>query len=488
MKKILLAAGILLAAASQPALAESAEEQLASRFRALETIIDLRLARESVPGVAVGIVYDQQLIWSHQYGIESRRTKNPISDDTVFSICSISKLFNGVAAMSLVDAGQLDLDSSLFDYIGDHAPADNTDSETPATLRNVLSHVSGLPREGVDDFWADTGFPDVNALRESSSQHQLLYQPYQHWQYSNLGMALVGDVIATVSDSAWGAYVEETILQPLGMKNTTTDMPFDIVGDGFARGHFVRDSKGWRNPVPEHQFRAYAPAAGMASSINDMAKFAAWHFRLRAAGGQEILKAATLKQMQRVHWVGPDFDEPAWGLAYATRRNGGKTLWGHGGYCPGTRADFVMRLPDKTAYIAMMTANDVAPSTYTSMAFDFVNALVGEVYGEDDALESEKMTTSADPDDLDLSEYEGHYRVPNYDWDFYAVIGDGKLHLIPIYGRDIAGSVDTLIHREADTFYRERKDGSAGEPVIFERDDDGEIVSVTQHSYRYTKQ
>jgi hypothetical protein len=62
-----------------------------------------------------------------------------------------------------------------------------------------------------------------------------------------------------------------------------------------------------------------------------MATFASWHFRLHENGGDEILKATTLRNMQRVHWVGADFNEPAWGLAYATLRYDEKTVWGHGG-------------------------------------------------------------------------------------------------------------------------------------------------------------
>ncbi|MFK8051429.1 MAG: serine hydrolase [Woeseiaceae bacterium] len=474
------------------AVAQTAQEQLASRYRALDVIMDLRLERESVPGAAFGIVHDQDLIWSYQYGVESLKTKRPVTDDTAFSICSVSKLFNGVAAMALVERDQLELDKSIFDYLGDIAPADDTGSDEPATLRNLLSHVSGLPREGVEDFWADTRFPDSATLRASSQAHDQLYQPYEHWQYSNLGMALIGEAISEVTKQPWGSFIEQTILEPLGMENTTTDMPFDRVGKGFAHGYYIRDSKGRRKPVETHQFKAYAPAAGIASSVNDMAKFAAWNFRLRETGDREILNAATLKQMQRVHWVGPEFDDPAWGLAFATRRADGDTLWGHGGYCPGARTEFVMRLPDQTAYVMMLTANDVSPGAFVAIAYDFLNEKVVAAHGEDDdaAAESDGDAAKvAEPDDsIDLSEYEGHYATENYDWDSYIGLDDGALFSIAIYGANVVKNMEKLIHKEGDVFYRERDDGSEGERVIFERDKAGKIVSVTQHSYRAMKQ
>ncbi|QYJ00122.1 beta-lactamase family protein [Thalassovita mediterranea] len=483
MKRLVLG-GACAAALVLPSGAQSAEEQLESRYRALAAIIDARLEKEAVPGAAIGLIHDQQLVWSYNYGVEDLETGTPVSGDTVFSICSVSKLFNGVAAMSLVEDGSLDLDETIFTYLDTEGPSDETGAEETATLRNILSHVSGLPREGVEDFWADTSFPDAETLMASTSAHDQLYRPYDHWQYSNLGMALIGEAIAGASGKTWGEYVNDTILAPLGMGETRTDMPFEEVGNGFARGYYVRNANGERAPVQEHSFRAYAPAAGIASSVNDMAKFASWHFRLHETGGEEILKATTLGNMQRVHWVGPDFEDPAWGLAYGARRWGEKTLWGHGGYCPGARTDFAMRLPDRTGYVMMMTANDVSPGTYTRLAYDFLNDKVTGLYGKDDDSGEDEDQAEADTPDIDLSQYEGYYATPNYDWDRYIGIDDGKLFSISVFDADPVKNMEIYVHEEGDRFYRERDDETEGEPVIFERDGDGNIVSLVQHSYR----
>ncbi|MEO1135091.1 MAG: serine hydrolase domain-containing protein, partial [Pseudomonadota bacterium] len=277
MKKLL--SGVCLFALSATSLqAQTAEDALASRFRAAEAMIDARLAKESVPGAAIGIIHDQSLIWSHNYGVEDLDTGAPVTGDTLFSICSVSKLFNGVAAMNLVEEGALSLDAPIAPLIGGALPADETGAEEPVTVRNILSHVAGLPREGVKDYWADNSFPDLDGLRAAVAEQNQLYRPYDYWQYSNLGMAMLGDAIANVSGKSWGDYIDETILTPLGMDNTTTDMPFDRVGAGFARGYYVRAADGTRKPVEEHSFRAFAAAAGMASSVNDMAKFASWNF------------------------------------------------------------------------------------------------------------------------------------------------------------------------------------------------------------------
>ena len=83
--------------------AVSPDEALASKFRAAAALMDTQMTLDAVPGAAIGIVHDQELIWSHQYGVESHKTGTAVSDDTLFSICSVSKLFNGVATMNLVE-------------------------------------------------------------------------------------------------------------------------------------------------------------------------------------------------------------------------------------------------------------------------------------------------------------------------------------------------------------------------------------------------
>ncbi|MEM1261040.1 MAG: serine hydrolase domain-containing protein [Pseudomonadota bacterium] len=481
MKKCVLISAIACLCAVD-AFASPADAVLESRLRAAAAILDAQLSRESVPGAAFGIVRDQELVWTHNFGVESLDTESPVTSDSLFSICSISKLFNGVAVMDLVEAGKIDLDAPLAGYIGGLELADTTGSEEPVTVRGVLTHASGLPREGKRDYWADNSFPDDVGIATAIDTQSRLYRSYDYWQYSNLGMAMLGRAVATVSGKPWGEYVTNNVLIPLGMSRTTTDMPFDQVGSGFARGYYIRNAKGDRKPVDEHAFRAFAPAAGVASSVNDMAKFAAWHFRLQANGGEEVLRAATQKTMLRVHWMGADFEPPAWGLAYAARRYGKQTLWGHGGYCPGSSAEFVVRLPAKIGIVGMVTANDVSPGATVQWLYDLTAPLF-------EALAEESGDSSNDEpsDSPDFSDYEGYYVVENYDWDVYVALGRHGLNVFNVFTDDPNASMATFVHEEGDVFRRRRDNGDLAEAVTFERDSDGNVVSFVQHSYRSTK-
>lgn len=477
MKKLFLVS-FIASALSAPAIAVTSEEALASRFRAAEALIDINLSKESVPGAAIGIVHDQSLIWSHQFGVESFATKNPVSNDTLFSICSVSKLFNGIAAMNLVEEDRLGLDAPISQYNRALEIPDNLGSEEAVTVRGILTHAAGLPREGTRDYWANTSFPETAELLEMVSEHESLYRPYDHWQYSNLGMSMLGNAIGSVSGMSWGEYVKQNIFTPLGMSKSQTDMPFELVGKGFAQGYYVRNAKGERNPVERHSFRSFAPAAGVASSVNDMAKFASWHFRLHENGGEEIIKATTLRNMQRVHWVGADFDEPAWGIAYGTRRYDGKTLWGHGGFCPGARTEFVMRLPTQIGVVMMMSVNDVSPGAMVKTIYDLTEAAITNAHNSDKPTEDEGVT---------LSDYEGQYYVPNYADDSYIGVNPDGLFSLPLFGNNPAGNMQTWEHEKDDTFRRKRDDGSLAEPITFERNAEGKVIGVVQHGYRSIK-
>ena len=474
----------LAALCCSAANAATSEEALASRFRAAAAMIDAQLTKEATPGAAIGVVHDQALIWSHQYGVESLDTGTPVTNDTLFSICSISKLFNGVAAMNLVEDGRLSLDTPVASYLDGLGTQDETGAEEPVTVRNILSHVSGMPREGILDYWADQTFPDTDGLREAVAEQEQLYRPFDYWQYSNLGMAVLGTVVETVSGKPWGDYVDEAILTPLDMQRTVTDMPFDQVGNGFARGYFVRSASGQRNPVERHSFKAFSPAAGVASSVTDMSKFLSWHFRLRQNGGEEILKATTLKQMQRVHWVGAEFDEPAWGLAYGVRRYGEKTLWGHGGYCPGTRAEVVMRLPTKVGITMMITANDVSPGALVETIYMLTEDSIAAVHDEkaktDDAEEDSNEVIS-------FSDYEGYYAEDNYDSDMYVGVTQDGLFVLPLFSDDPVEGLEDWVHEEGDRFRRKRKDDTLADAIDFERDAEGRVIALVQHSYRSKK-
>jgi hypothetical protein len=194
-----------------------------------------------------------------------------------------------------------------------------------------------------------------------------------------------------------------------------------------------------------------------------------------------------LKNMQRVQWVGADFNEPAWGLAYGTLRLDGKTVWGHGGFCPGAPTEFIMRLPTKVGVVMMVSVNDVSPGAMVETIYSLTEAAIAKAYGKKVLDTREKSAVpdgSKDDNEVNLSDYEGSYHVVNYAADNYIGVNQDGLFAIPIFSNDPVGNMQTWVHEEGDTFRRKRADDTLAEAITFERDADGDVSALVQHSYR----
>ena len=130
-------------------------------------------------------------------------------------------------------------------------------------------------------------------------------------------------MVAATSGQAYAEYIHANVLKPLGLESTTSEMPEAERGRRLATGYSAIMRDGTRKPLPFFLVRGIAPAAGYASTAEDLARFASWQFRLLDKGSREVLNANTLREMQRVHGVDPDFEKP-WGLSFSDWRSDGR--------------------------------------------------------------------------------------------------------------------------------------------------------------------
>jgi CubicO group peptidase (beta-lactamase class C family) len=205
----------------------------------------------------------------------------------------------------------------------------------------------------------------------------MLYTSDRYFQYSNLGLTLAGEVVEKTSSKSFEDYVQEAILHPLGLKNTTPFMPEEQREKGLATGYSAINREGVRERQPFYQTRGIAPAAGFASNVRDLAAFASWQFRLLEKGGEEVLKASTLREMQRVHWVDPDW-KTTWGLGFRVGQVEDQTLVGHNGACPGYFTALLMNPRKKIAAIVMMNAMNVAAGGMANQMLKIIGPSVEE--------------------------------------------------------------------------------------------------------------
>jgi CubicO group peptidase (beta-lactamase class C family) len=463
-----LAAALLAA----PAAAAS-DPDVAARLRMAEAWLGTQLARDGVTGASAAIVHGEEALWARGFGMANPARRIAATPDTRFSICSISKLFTSMLAMQERDAGRLDLDAPVgrvlpWFRIG---PVEGSDGPPePVTARGILVHASGLPRETDIPYWREVAFPDSAAIRARVPQQAMLYPGFQTYQYSNLGMTLLGDMAAATAGQPFGALVTARILAPLGLTRTTPDLPLALHGTELAVGHSAR-RMGWaRRPIPPYTLNGIAPAAGFASTANDLARFAAWQFRLLASGGEEVLKAATLRDMQRTHWVTPDKPDEARGLGFAIIPHGGKTLVGHGGYCPGYRSSLLMRPQERIGIVLLANVDDLDTAALARELYDLVAPGLGS--GAAPAART-----------ADWSAFEGRYGRPQSALDMLVVQVGNELLTLPLFQpRGVAREIERWQPAGPDRFRRLLEFGALGEELRFARDGRGRVTQMWRHS------
>jgi len=274
--------------------------------------------------------------------------------------------------------------------------------------------------------------------------------------------------VAQVAGVPFEQYIQENILDPLRMADTRTKMPESLWRGKLSTGYSALKRDGTRDMLKLFQARGIASAAGFSSNVLDLARFASWQFRLLEKGGEEILKASTLREMHRVHWVDPDW-ETTWGLGFHVYEVDGKTMVGHGGSCPGYRSTLDIDPHRKQAFIVMINAQGVNPGKYARGMREVLKKAEGREKGEIKK-------------GINLEDYAGYYDEQPW-WGESAVIPwHGKLAVLGLPAENPAQSLTLLKHIKGDTFRRVRKDETLGEEIIFERDESRKVVRMWQHS------
>ena len=338
------------------------------------------------------------------------------------------------------------------------------------SVEGILTHSSGLPRESAQPYWTgpDFPFPTRDEIIEGLAAQETLYPADRYFQYSNLGMALAGQLVEQASGMSYDDYVRSRILEPLGMSDTYTDIPAEHRGDRFATGYTRLGRDGQRAEATFFQARGIAPAAGFSSTVEDLARFASWQLRLLENGGTEVLDVNTLREMHRVHWVDPDF-ETMWGLGFAVSQRDGQRTVGHGGSCPGFRSTLQLVPAKKMAGVVMINAQGTNAGDVYSKVMEIVGSAL-------ESVQNDPGGGTPRPDAL--AEYEGLYEST---WGETVILRwDDSLVALRVPTNDPMEAMTKLRRSGDDTFRRVRDDGELGEAYVFHREG-GAIDRLSVH-------
>ncbi len=452
----------------------AASVEVQQALRLFEAWADADVAYGKIPGVSVGLVVDRKLVWAKGLGYADLTAHRPATPETIYGICSISKLFTSIAVMQERDAGKLRLDDPVSRYLPYVALPPAGNDVAVLTIDSLLTHSSGLPREAAAPYWTGPGFtfPTQEEIVAGLRGQKMLYPPERHYQYSNLGLTLAGEIVEKVSGEAYRAYVEDAILKPLGLPHTTPYLPGSERGKLLATGYGRLTREGTRDVMPFYDARGITPATGFASNVDDLAAFVAWQFRLLDGENAGVLKASTLRDMQRPHWVDSDWDMGTTrGLGFGIYRHGDDTLVGHTGECPGYFTTIRMDLRRRVGAVVLTNGMDTAPEKIARQLLDVVRPALA------DAKAAEKAGRSPQPPDADLERYAGLYRSA---WGETVVVPWKEgLAAVGVPTDDLAGDLVELKPTGPQTFRRIREDGDdLGEEIRFESGADGTIVRM----------
>ncbi len=340
---------------------ESAPAKYANITAPLEKLIQAEMKNQSLPALSIALVDDQQVVWTKGLGLAVPKNKVPASEDTIYRVGSVSKLFTDTAVMQLVEKGEIDLDAPVTRYLPDFHPANPF--HTPITFRELMSHRSGLVREPPVGHYFDSTAPTLKATVESLNSTTLIYPPGTHTKYSNAAIAVVGYLLQQHAGKPFADYVRDAVLKPLGMNNSSF-VPTPEVQAHLADA-IIQTYDGRILEAPTFQL-GMQPAGCMYSSVVDLAKF----LNMLFAGGNgkngRVLKPETLRQM----WQ-PQFQEAKehgdFGIGFLLAQLDGHELVGHGGAIYGFATE-VEALPTDKLGVVVITTSDSANAAVTKVA------------------------------------------------------------------------------------------------------------------------
>jgi CubicO group peptidase (beta-lactamase class C family) len=239
-------------------------------------------------------------------------------------------------------------------------------------------------------------FPDSAGIQSFVTDHMAAYPPEVRFKYSNLAFTIAGMVVETVSGEKWAAYIQRHIFDPLGMTSSSVDQP----AAGLATGYGKRMPDGSRAKMPFVDARAMAPATGITSNVEDMARFVSLQFRQGKPGGSQILSTGALRMMHRVRMLENDWQSGN-AIGFAVRRDHDKIYVGHGGSYFGYKTQTYMQLEPKVGVIVLTNEDDSNPA---DIALHLMQS-VGEAMAKAGAAPSKAV-----PWDVSWSRFAGKYR------------------------------------------------------------------------------
>lgn len=329
---------------------------------ALQSVIDEMRASQAVPGISAVVVRRDEVLFAGASGVADLESSKPLTADSVFYAGSLSKLLTASLVLQLVEDKALALDDSVPGIGG---------ASQRVTVAHLLTHSSGLQREGNFGYWFSADFPDETMLADYLASTELRAAPGESLHYSNIGYAALGLVVERATNQTFTDALRERVLEPLQMTASGARGPAPCVTSGYTPPGRIIPSPdrpfagvgrkiGSRHVRMYHDARAMSPAFGAYTSANDLGRFARF---LLGSGGDEILSPAMRNRMREKQASG-------WGLGIRVEILDGRTVARHGGWFAAHRSHLLLDIDNGLGVVVMTNSDNANPASIAEALHD----------------------------------------------------------------------------------------------------------------------
>jgi CubicO group peptidase (beta-lactamase class C family) len=405
-----------------------------------DEFVEKALRDWKVPGVAVAVVRDDEVILSKGYGLRNIKQKLPVTSKTLFAIGSSTKSFTVLSLGLLVEDGRLDWDKPVRDYLPAFRLHDQAATER-MTPRDLVTHRSGLPRH--DLVWYNS-----ESSRKEMFERLRYLEPSRDfrstYQYQNLMYMTAGYLAGHIADMPWEMFVKERIFKPLGMANSNFS-----VNESQTTGDFAVPYGKEKDEIKEIGFRnidEIGPAGSINSSVEDLIRYVRLHLNGGKTQTGRLLSGSNISQMHMPQMVmpgalrWPELGHQQYGMGFFVTSYRGRKLVHHGGNIDGFSALVSFMPQDKTGIVILTNMGGTPLPTLLSYniydrllnleAVDWTARLKDdERKGKEAQEEAKKRGFTAQKQGTrpshEFKEYAGDYEHPGYGILKVALDGDG---------------------------------------------------------------
>ncbi len=431
-------------------------------LKVIDTWLDYKSRYSDIPGVQTCIRKKGQLIFSKAYGLANVKTQEKLTTKHIFRMASQSKMFTSCAILQLVQEGRLSLEDKAITYLPElKKHKDKRFKEI--TVRDLLSHRSGLFRDGLDsDHWdLLVPFPSREKLMKEVMSTDLIYAPNEQTKYSNTGYALLGLIIENVMKQSFSKSINSLIINKLRTNQLSTDYSPEFKKD-FASGHSRPFYERQRLPYKHAEADAMAPATGICGNAEDGSLFL-----------DEMLfrKSFLTKEMQKeilsISWPVMNIPNERYGYGMFFESFKGGEVIGHAGAFPGFSTITANISGSETILSFFLNTNEHLPGT----AIKSIAKILHKIDSTFTEKEADKATLSPPL----MNKWGG----------LLFILTKTKGYTIPLDWWNPCEDALDLTSKDGKNYWAEKQSGynSPGQSITFNKDAKGNITSVMWGTY-----